>query len=404
MHLKDFWSFLGGPNVRKFEGLWAKMHDARYAISVNSATSGLTTALLAAGIQPGEEVITTPFTFTATATSIVLAQAIPVFADIDIETFCLDPSSVEEKIHQKTAAVMPVHILGNAGYFDQILKTAQKKNLLLIEDSAQSPGGTYKGKPLGSFGDAGVFSFQETKNVMTGEGGMITTSDPRVAEKCRLIRNHGESIPTNDDPADYLKNVIGYNFRMTELTAALGWIQTNKLPFLNKIRRKNGLYLRNRLTEVAGDFITPQKLTNPESFAPYCAGFRWNPEASGLSRDLIAETLRSEGIPVATGYPRLLSENPLFTRKIAFGSNGWPFINHHRFSLSYGDGRKEWPNATRLQYFEYLGFFQVGWPNTEEDMEDIVSAFEKIMANTNRLRKENEHFRHVKVDFISGRR
>ena len=146
MKIKEFWSFMGGPNIRKFEALWARALKVPYAVSVNSATSGLTAALLGAGICPGDEVITSPFSFTATATSIVAAQAVPVFADIDPETFCLDPESVRLRLTLRTAAVMPVHILGNAGDFSGTLALARKSKLRVIEDSAQSPGARYDGR------------------------------------------------------------------------------------------------------------------------------------------------------------------------------------------------------------------------------------------------------------------
>ncbi len=366
LKLKDFWSFLGGLYVRRFEAEWAKLHNVDYAIAVNSATSGLTAALLAAGIEPGDEVITSPFTFTATATSIVAAQAEPIFADVDLNTYCLDPRSIETKITPKTRAIMPVHILGNAGDLEAIKKIAHKHNLILIEDAAQAPGSKYNGQTLGTIGAAGVFSFQETKNVMTGEGGMIVTNDPKIAEKCRLIRNHGESIPVEDD-GDDLKKVIGYNFRMQEPIAALGWAQAKKLRALNKIRRANGLYLRKKLQERFGEAIIPQELTNPADFSPYCLGLRWDYEKTGLPRNLVAAALRAEGIPVSTGFPRLLSENMLFTR------------------LRGGNGRYGIPNAVELQYRQYLGFFQIGWPNTTKDMDDIVAAFAKILDNKDAL-------------------
>lgn len=399
--LKDFWSYMGGPNIRKFEAMWADTHGVPYAISVNSATAGLTTALLAAGIQPGDEVITTPLSFTATATSIVMAQAVPVFADVNIETYCLDPESVREKISKRTRAIVVVHLLGNAGDLDQIQKLANQYKLILIEDSAQAPGSKYKGKTLGSLGDAGVFSFQETKNVMTGEGGMIITKSARIAEKCRMIRNHGESIPNENDSDEFCENIIGHNFRLTEPLAALGWAQVKKLPYLNRIRRENGLYLYRQFEKLEGRPIIPQRLTNEKYFSPYCLGFRWMSKSNGLSRDMVAKALRAEGIPVVTGFPRLMSENIIFTRKMAYGRKQWPFSAS---PVDYQNGREGLPNATRLQYEEYMGFFQVGWPNTKKDMDDILKAFRKILFNRNALLKNKNKFSTSPHGFISGRR
>jgi dTDP-4-amino-4,6-dideoxygalactose transaminase len=277
-------------------------------------------------------------------------------------------------------------LLGNTGDFDAIVKLAQKHKLILIEDTAQAPGSRYKGKSTGAWGAAGVFSFQETKNVMTGEGGMITTNDPQMAEKCRMIRNHGESIPVQDDGDSFVKNVIGYNFRMQEPIAALGWAQTKKLKALNKIRRINGLYLYKQLEKHFENALHPQRITNPEHFSPYCLGMRWNADATGLHRNLVAAALRAEGIPVSTGFPRLMSENILFTR-----NSGW-------------NGRDGLPNATNLQYRDYLGFFQVGWPNTTADMDDIVNAFDKILLNKKSLLDSQLKANSLPQAYSSGRR
>jgi dTDP-4-amino-4,6-dideoxygalactose transaminase len=370
-------SFLGGPNVRRFEADWARLHDVPYAISVNSATSGLTAILMSMDIGPGAEVITTPLSFTATATAIVAAQATPVFADIDAETLCLSPESVERCIGPATKAILAVHWCGNAGDFAQILEVARRHGIPVIEDSAQAPGTQYQGRALGAWGAAGVFSFSEPKNVMTGEGGMIITSDVRIAEKCRLIRNHGEAVPTSADDEEFLRNVVGYNFRMVEIVAAMGWVQTARLPELNAIRNRNYLHLVAQLTDMPG--LTPQRVTHLETFAAYTAVFRWDAEATGVSRDAVAMALRKEGIPVATGVGRLMSDHPMFLKKIAYGAGGWPFLPH----VDYDPARL--PVAHRVHDEEYLGFFLMGWPNELSDMDDIARALKKVAENLPQL-------------------
>ena len=239
----QYFTFLGGRMVRRFEAEFSKKFDVPYSISVNSATSGLSAALGAAGIGPGDEVITTCMSFSATATSILLFNSIPVFVDVDMNTFCLNPAQVEQAISPKTKAILVVHLLGNAADMDAIMSIARQYNLIVIEDCAQAPGTKYKGRYVGTIGDAGIFSFQETKNMMTGEGGMVITRDPDLARKMRLIRNHGESIPDDTWSDDSLVNIVGMNFRMTELTAALGIAQLDKLDENNRVRTENACYL-----------------------------------------------------------------------------------------------------------------------------------------------------------------
>ena len=379
LDLNESYSFLGGPNVRRFEAAWASVHGSPFAVAMNSATSAETAALMALDVGPGAQVITTPLSFTATASAIVAANAVPVFADIDPETMCLDPEAVERAITPHTRCILPVHWCGNAGYLADIVEVARRHGLPVLEDSAQAPGSEYRGRHLGTWGEAGTFSFSEPKNVTTGEGGMVVTASVEIAEKCRLIRNHGESIPTSDDPDEYVVNVVGQNFRMTEATAAIGWVQTSKLELVNAIRNRNHHHLVRRLTEVAGEYITPQRLTNPDSFSGYTSAFRWSPDESGLPRDIVAAALRAEGIPVATGVGRLMSDNELFQRKLAYGRRHYPFATST--SDADVDYRPEsLPRAHKVHDDEYLAFFLAGWPNTTDDMDEIAAAFEKVIS------------------------
>lgn len=379
-------SFLGGPSVRKLEGKWSNFHKVDYSISVNSATSGLTAAVMALNIGPGDEVICSPFSFTASATSVILANAIPVFADVDLETFCLSPVAAKAAITESTRAIMPIHWNGNAGDLETILSIAKSRSLKVIEDAAQTPGILYKGKFLGTHGDAGVFSLNEPKNIMTGEGGIIVTWNRETAIKCRLIRNHGEAIPDSKSSDNFVINAVGYNFRLLELLAEIGIVQLDYLINLNKIRKENYAYLVKKLADEFGEYIKPQKITHLDSYSPYTAGFRWMSKASKIHRNIVAEVLRSEGIPVASGISRLMSENPLFQRQLAFGKKHCPF-SCHLYKRRNKYFIPELTNAKRLQNEEYLGFFQMGWPNTLKDMDDIIKGFKKIMANKNYLSK-----------------
>jgi len=393
-------SVLGGSSVRRLESEWSRVHKVDYCVAVNSATSGLTAAILAMGTEPGEEVICSPFSFTASATSIVCANAVPVFADIDLETFCLSPSSAEGAISHYTKAIMPIHWNSNAGELDAVLLLGKKYGLRIIEDASQCPGMKYKGKHLGSHGDVGVFSLNEPKNIMTGEGGIIVTNNRDIALKCRLIRNHGESIVDKDASESTLVNCVGYNFRLVELLAEIGCLQLKHLGYVNKIRKDNYNYLVKELVNNLGEYIIPQKITHLGSYFPYTAGFRWLSQKSTIHRNVVAEVLRSEGIPVASGVSRLMCDNPMFQNKIAFGKNHFPFL-YNREGKKREYSIPDLPNARRLQDEEYLGFFQIGWPNTIEDMEDIVKGFKKIMANkdklANRISLANDEL------FVSGR-
>ena len=234
-----------GPKVAEFQNKFAKYVEAKYGIATSSGTTALHTALVAAGIKPGDEVITTPFTFAATSNSILYTQAKPVYADIDAKTFNLDPAKIEEQITDKTKAIVPVHLYGQPADMDGILEIAQKYNLKVIEDAAQAHGAVYKGKKIGSIGDFGCFSFYPTKNMTTGEGGMVTTNDEEYAEKAGMVRAHGES-------KRYEQSLLGYNYRMTDIAASIGLVQLKHIDEFNKIRNENAKYLSEGLADVEG--------------------------------------------------------------------------------------------------------------------------------------------------------
>lgn len=235
-----------GPMVAKLEECFASLCGVKHAIATTSGTTALHVALLAHGIGPGDEVITTPFTFIASANSILFTGAKPVFVDIDPETFNIDPVKVEEAITPRTKAILPVHLYGYVCDMDALQAIADRHNLAIIEDACQAVGATYQGKVAGSFG-TGAFSLYATKNVMSGEGGMITTNDDAVAEQCRLIRSHGMK-------RRYYHEMIGFNFRMSDLHAAIGLAQVDRLAEFTEKRKKNAAYLNENIKSV----ITPK--------------------------------------------------------------------------------------------------------------------------------------------------
>ena len=318
---RQYFSFLGGRMVRQFEAEFAKKFGVKYAISVNSATSGLATALGAADIGPGDEVITTCMSFNATAMSILLFNSIPVFVDVEDGTFCMNPEEIEKSITPRTKAILVVHLLGNSAEMDSINKISRKNNLKIIEDASQAPGTKYSNRYVGTIGDMGVYSFQETKNIMTGEGGMIVTNNKFLARKARLIRNHGESIPDESWDDDSIVNLVGFNFRMTELTAALGISQLEKMDQNNEVRTNNCKFLREELESIPGIRLPPLK----EGTVPHILSLLYDEKETGVERAKLLSALRAEGIPVGSGYLKLMYENPLFKRKIAYGKNNCPW-------------------------------------------------------------------------------
>lgn len=242
MEVLDSGMLAQGPRTAALEEKFAAVCGVSHAIATSSGTTALHVALLAHDIGPGDEVVTTPFTFIASVNSIIFTGARPIFVDIDAETFNIDPNLLEAAITPNTKAIMPVHLYGYPCDMDIIMDIAQRHNLAVIEDAAQSIGAAYKGRMTGSFG-TGCFSLYATKNVMSGEGGMITTHNDDIAHRCRMIRNHGMQ-------RRYYHDILGYNFRMTDLHAAIGLAQLDRLEQFTAKRRVNAAYLNEHITSV----------------------------------------------------------------------------------------------------------------------------------------------------------
>jgi dTDP-4-amino-4,6-dideoxygalactose transaminase len=243
-----------GPKVAEFEKKFAKFVNSEYAVATSSGTTALHTSLLSCKIGKGDEVITTPFSFAATGNSILYTGARPVFVDINPETFNIDFNNIEEAITDKTKAILPVHLYGQVADMDEISKIAKKHDLFVIEDAAQAHGAIYKDKKVGSLGNMACFSFYPTKNMTTSEGGMITTDNEELAEKAKMIRAHGES-------KRYEHAILGYNFRMTDIAAAIGLAQLKKIEKFNAKRIVNANYLTEKLKSVKG-ITTPKHIKN----------------------------------------------------------------------------------------------------------------------------------------------
>lgn len=276
-----------GPRTAQFEEAFAEMCGVKHAVAVASGTTALHSALLANGVGPGDEVITTPFTFIATIDAIMYVGARPVFVDIDEETFNMDLDQVEAVITPRTKAILPVHLYGYMLDMDRLQALADQHGLKIIEDACQAVMATYKGKRAGSFG-TGAFSFYATKNMMCGEGGMITTNDDTIADQCRLIRNHGTR-------RRYYHEMLGYNFLMTDIEAAIGLVQLKRLPEFSEKRARNAAYFSAKIESV----VTP---TVKEGY-----GHVWHQYTvrvdGGRDRDAAVEQLRKAGITAGVYYP-----------------------------------------------------------------------------------------------------
>jgi dTDP-4-amino-4,6-dideoxygalactose transaminase len=276
-----------GPKVASLEERFADLCGVKHAVATTSGTTALHVALLANGIEPGDEVITTPFTFIASVNSILFVGARPVLVDIDQETFNIDVNKIEAAITPKTKAIMPVHLYGQVCQMDEILALSEKYNLRVIEDSCQAVGATYRGKTAGSFG-TGAFSLYATKNVMSGEGGMITTNDDQVAELCRMIRNHGMK-------RRYYHDMLGFNFRMSDLHAAIGLAQMERLDEFTQKRRENAAFLSENINSV----VVPKVSDECEHV--------WHQYTirvtNGRDRDLAIKQLNDAGIGTGIFYP-----------------------------------------------------------------------------------------------------
>ncbi len=288
-----------GPKVEEFEERFAEWVGAEYGIAVNSGTAALHVALLSCGIGEGDEVITTPFTFIASGNSILYTGAKPVFADIDLKTYTINPDSIEDLITENTKAILPVQLYGQSADMEKINDIAEKYGLTVIEDAAQAHGATCNGEKVGSIGDMACFSFYPTKNMTTSEGGIITTNDEELAENARVFRAHGASVRYHHDE-------IGYNFRMTDISAAIGLAQLDKIDEFNDKRIANAAYLNEGLKDVDG-VITP-----------YCADgskhvyHQYTIRVEKGDRDEWVDLINDCGVGTGIHYPIPLYNQPVY--------------------------------------------------------------------------------------------
>lgn len=369
--------FWGGKQVRALEGAFRQRYGVKHAIAVNSATSGLHCAVSAMGIGPGDEVIVTPYTMSASATAILMTGAVPVFADVEDETFGLDPASVEANLTPHTRGIMAVNIFGHPARLDPLREIAHKRGLFLIEDNAQAPDAVYRGRPAGTIGDAAVFSFNRHKVMQSGEGGVVLTNDDRIALKAALMRNHGEVVAA-EMAGDDLVNAVGLNYRMTEMEAAVANVQFDRLAELTEWRIRNADRLTTGLKQIPG--LTPPAVGEGCRHVYYLYAVKYDESRVGLPRELFCKAVTAEGFYVRAGYVKPIYLEPLYQRKICFGPNGFPFTaNPRNDRLSYARGIC--PTVERLQDRELVLTTAFLPPNTEADVDLFVAACRKVIDN-----------------------
>lgn len=365
--------FFGGPKVCAFEEAWKTRFKCKHAVSVNSATTGLMAAVGAAGVGPGDEVIVPPYTMSATAISPLVYGGIPVFADIEDETFCLDVDAVRKLLTSRTRAIIAVNLFGHPARLHELRKLADERGIVLIEDNAQGPLSEENSRYAGTIGHIGVFSLNYHKHIHTGEGGVCVTDDARLGRRLQLIRNHGENV-VEDLAIDDLTNHIGFNFRMTELSAAVGLVQLDRAEEHIGRRVHLAQALSSGLDGLEG--ITVPKVRVGCGHVYYVWAVRLDERRLGVSRALFSRALAAEGFPHGVGYVRPLYLLPVFQKKLAIGGDGFPF------NLGAPDySRGICPVAERLHERELIGLEVCAYDVSESQIQQLVGAFRKVHAH-----------------------
>ncbi len=369
------WGSIRGEKVRAFEKRFAAFQQAAHGIAVSNGTTALCLALQAVGIEPGDEVVVPAYTFIASASSIVMSNAVPVFVDIDPDTYNLDPGLVEQAITPKTRAVMAVHFAGLPADMDRLGEIADRHGLAVIEDAAQAHGARWGGRGVGGLGAMGAFSFQSSKNLNAGEGGIMLTNDDDLASAARSLADCGHAAP---GPRYNHYRMAGNN-RMTEVQGALLLVQMEHLEARAIRRHENGEYLTERLGAVEG-IVPVSRPPEADRHARHIYMFRYSEEAfGGIPKTRFIEALRAEGIPASPGYSIPLYKQPVFRERNygIYRSPALSAVDYDALNL---------PVTERVCRSEAVWFTQNVMLGSREDMDDIVRAVAKIGDHRDELR------------------
>jgi len=349
--------YADGPKAKEFEKNFSEYIKTQHAVATSSGTAALHMALIACGVKPGDEVIVPALTFFATVESVLHQGAIPVFADLDPKTYCIDPKDFEKKITNKTKAIIPVHFFGEPAEIEEILEISHRHNLHVVEDCAQAHGAEFRGKKVGSFGDANCWSFYATKNMTTGEGGMVTTDNKEIADKIFALRNHGMTN-RNDH------TILGYNYRLSEIHAAIGVVQLKKLEKFNKKRTEISNTLRDELSLIS--WLEPQLIPDYIKHAFFWCAFKIDEKKIGMSGKELREELMKKGLEVRHRYTE-----PLYKQPVLLENN---FNGLVREKIDY--------SKIYLPNVESIAGKLIGLPNhpklTEKEVKDTISIIRSI--------------------------
>ena len=370
------------PQVVLFQEEFAKYHDAKYAMACANGTAAIEVSLKALGIGPGDEVIVPPYTFITTATSVFHVNAVPVFTDIDPETYNMDPARIEEAITEKTKAIIPVHFAGQPCDMDRIMDIAQRHNLYVIEDCAHAHGSQWRDKKAGSMGDLGAFSFQSSKTMTAGEGGIIITNNEELAKRCHSLIWIGREVGR---PWYEFKR-LGWNYRLTDFQGAILRAQLSRVEEQVEKRMENARYLTKKLQDIPG--IKPIKWderATKNSFYLYM--FRFDPKVWGISRVQFQEALAAEGVDVFNSYPAPIYQNEVFLEQ-NFYTNGCP-VNcpHYNKRIDYKVFLEKCPVAERVCKEEAIWLNHPMFLAPQSGMDAIAASVQKLWDNREELGK-----------------
>ena len=353
--------YVQGPRVAEFEQAFAEYLGVSHAVAVCSGTAALHISLAAYGLGPTDEVIVPPLTFFSTVTSVLHQNAIPIFSDIESASYCLDPEDLARHVTERTKAIIPVHLFGHPTDMDGINAIAEEHGLVVIEDCAQAHGAEYHGQKVGSIGHVGCFSFYATKNMTTGEGGMIVTDDEEIAEKCRMIRNHG--MAGRDSHL-----VLGYNYRMGEMSAAIGSVQLRKLDLMNADRIRNSEYLLSRLDDIP--WLRVPKINMDTKHVYFWCPVQIDEPTLGVSTKDLVGVLRERGVEVRQRYDEPLYRQPLLTDR-----SGYPL------SCEHYSGAPDYTSVS-LPVVEAVAGKMIGLPNhpklSQDELDKVLEVFHGI--------------------------
>ncbi|MCK5210232.1 MAG: DegT/DnrJ/EryC1/StrS family aminotransferase [Cyclobacteriaceae bacterium] len=378
MYRTGNWYRSSGNYCQEFEKKYAELIGAKHCLATASGTTALIVALHAAGIDAGDEVLVSPFTFIATYNAVFIAKALPVFVDTDPETFLMDPKKIEERITDRTKAILPVHIYGLPCDMDRINAIAKKYNLKVIEDACQAWSAKYKGKNAGTLGDLGCFSFQNSKHIPAGEGGAVLGNDDKTMDICQSYHNCGGPYGSIKSSSRY--PIRGGYFRMQHVQALILMSQMKRFEEDARTRESNAAYLDSKLKDIPG--IIPYKLVDgAEKSAYHLYPFRYKKEEfNNASREAFMRALRSEGVPNTKGYG---PQNKDGLIEDALSSRGYKRLFSEQ-RLNQWREENVLPGNDQLSK-EAVAFYQSILLGTKKDMEDIVNAITKIYENRNQL-------------------